>query len=551
MDPAVALLCLEQRDRSLESHTRDFLELACLTHFPNCSLCVFYISSLSKRSRARLPGSGPRKDFAAFVEWVLVSNNSPFTVSPAEDDFATSPTPLAEASQPPPTNVATEMFHVPTADRGGEPAAMDEPGLRTRSDGTIAPEHTSQQVLYEESGWYHTGITAFQNYKECVQQLNLSRLVSVSMDGPNVNLKFFELLQSDLNEMYGGAQLVSVGSCGLHTLHNAFKAGFSMWQVEKLLRAMHILFNNVPARREDYVTVTNSSVFPLSFCGHRWLENLPVVERALEVWPSLQLYVDAVKRKELPNPGTGSYDTIEATQKDPLILAKLDFFATNARTFDPFLKRYQTDEPGDVILQQFEALLTLECRNEEFLSFQPMVKRLDTFLCGCLSRAYPVAWAFCQKLLLLSHGQASVERGFSVNKEVETDNMQEETMIAHRLVCDYVDLHGGVTKVPLTKELLVSVGAARSRYRIFLDQQRARKESEAGTQKRKLAEEYLTDLKRKKTTVQEVSTCLAREADMLAEEAEGKSGSKMAQLLSKSNALRWASKEKLAELKKG
>lgn len=206
---------------------------------------------------------------------------------------------------------------------------------------------------------------------------------------------------------------------------------------------------------------------------------------------------------------------------------------------------------GDVILQQFEALLTLECRiNEEFLSFQPMEKRLDTFLCGWLSHAYPVAWAFCQKLLLLSHGQASVERGFSVNKEVETDNMQEETMVAHRLVCDYVDLHGGVTKVPLTKELLVSVGAARSRYRIFLDQQRARKESEVRTQKRKLAEEYLTDLKRKKTTVQEVSTCLAREADTLAEQAEGKSGPKMAQLLSKSNALRRASKEKLAELKK-
>ena len=36
---------------------------------------------------------------------------------------------------------------------------------------------------------------------------------------------------------------------------------------------------------------------------------------------------------------------------------------------------------------------------------------------------------------------------------------------------------------------------------------------------------------------------------MLAEEAEGKAGSKMAQLLSKSNALRRAYKDKLAELK--
>ncbi|ROL52380.1 hypothetical protein DPX16_6609 [Anabarilius grahami] len=145
MDPAVALLSLEQRDRSLESHTLDFLELACLTHYPDRSLCVFYISSLSERSRARLPGSGPQKDFAALVAWVLVSNDSSFTVGPAEDDFATSPTPLPEASQPPSTNVTTEMFHVPTADRGGQPTAMDEPGPRKGSDSTIAPEPTSQQ----------------------------------------------------------------------------------------------------------------------------------------------------------------------------------------------------------------------------------------------------------------------------------------------------------------------------------------------------------------------------------------------------------------------
>ena len=42
---------------------------------------------------------------------------------------------------------------------------------------------------------------------------------------------------------------------------------------------------------------------------------------------------------------TGSYDTIAAAIKDPLILAKLHFYMAIARTFTPFLKRYQTDEP--------------------------------------------------------------------------------------------------------------------------------------------------------------------------------------------------------------
>jgi len=182
--------------------------------------------------------------------------------------------------------------------------------------------------------------------------------VSISMDGPNVNWKFFELLQREHAEQYGGAQLVVVGSCGLHTMHNAFKCGFTMWQLDKLLRAMHTLFHNVPARREDYSTVTKSTVFPLSFCGHRWVENLPVVERALAVWPSLLQYMDAVRTKKLPNPGTASFDTIAAALKDPLILAKLQYYMALARTFNPFLKKYQTDEPVMPFLSKDLAELT-------------------------------------------------------------------------------------------------------------------------------------------------------------------------------------------------
>ncbi|XP_033469102.1 uncharacterized protein LOC117248273 [Epinephelus lanceolatus] len=162
-------------------------------------------------------------------------------------------------------------------------------------------------------------------------------MMSISMDGPNVNWKFFELLQQEHAEQNGGAQLVVVGSCGLHTLHNAFKCGFSMWQVEKVLRAMHFLFHNTPARRDDFIAVTKSSVFPLPFCGHRWIENLPVVERAMEVWPSLVKYVGAVRMKNVPNPGTASFDIIEAARADPLILPKIHFFMAISRTFTPFL----------------------------------------------------------------------------------------------------------------------------------------------------------------------------------------------------------------------
>ena len=113
---------------------------------------------------------------------------------------------------------------------------------------------------------------------------------------------------------------------------------------------MHTLFHNVPASREDYSAVTKSTIFPLPFCGHRWIVNLPVVERAVVVSPSLHLYMEAVRTKKLPNPGTASFDTIEAALKDPLILAKLQFYMTVAR--NPFLKEYQTDEPVMLFLSK-------------------------------------------------------------------------------------------------------------------------------------------------------------------------------------------------------
>lgn len=56
---AVSFLPLDQQDCSLKDHTRDFLNLACLTHYPDHSLYVFYHSGLNERWNAHLPVDGP------------------------------------------------------------------------------------------------------------------------------------------------------------------------------------------------------------------------------------------------------------------------------------------------------------------------------------------------------------------------------------------------------------------------------------------------------------------------------------------------------------
>ncbi|XP_022076088.2 uncharacterized protein LOC127535448 isoform X2 [Acanthochromis polyacanthus] len=206
-------------------------------------------------------------------------------------------------------------------------------------------DHVQSRYSGSQFMGHGTAEDLLRHFKEGAKDLDRRKLLSVSMDGPNVNWKFLELLQQEQAEQYGGAQLIVVGTCGLHTLHNACKGGFVMWQLDKVLRAMHVLFHNTPARREDFMVLTKTTQFPLPFCGHRWLENLPVVERALELWPSVTMYMDAVRTKRLPNPGTSSFDTLEAAQKDPLIMPKLHFYLAVIRTFSPFLTTYQTDQP--------------------------------------------------------------------------------------------------------------------------------------------------------------------------------------------------------------
>ena len=82
------------------------------------------------------------------------------------------------------------------------------------------------------------------------------------------------------------------------------------------------------------------------------------------------------------------------------------------------------------------------------------------------------------KLLLLSHGQASVERGFSINKEIEVENLHEQSVVGQRVVYDHVHSVGGILKVELTNGLLVSAGSARQRYHAYLDEQNAARQNE-------------------------------------------------------------------------
>ena len=95
------------------------------------------------------------------------------------------------------------------------------------------------------------------------------------MDGPNVNLKFLKFIQQDQKENEPH-QLINIGSCGLHTIPNAFKTGAEQtdWRMKKIFKGGFQIFHDSPARMEDFLTITGSNEFHLKFCSTRLVKSL-------------------------------------------------------------------------------------------------------------------------------------------------------------------------------------------------------------------------------------------------------------------------------------
>ncbi|KAL3859738.1 hypothetical protein ACJMK2_009936 [Sinanodonta woodiana] len=123
-------------------------------------------------------------------------------------------------------------------------------------------------------------------FESVTTNLNLNNLIQLSMDGPNVNWAFYKKIDSTLATEH--VTLLNVGSCSLHKVHGACKTAMDAvnWKIDKFLRSLYQLFHDTPARR-DFVKVSGTSIFPLQFCKHRWLENTSVTQRALNLMEPL------------------------------------------------------------------------------------------------------------------------------------------------------------------------------------------------------------------------------------------------------------------------
>ena len=232
------------------------------------------------------------------------------------------------------------------------------------------------------------------------------------MGGPSVNLKFLQDIQADRKEK-GLPQLINIGTCGLHSIHGAFRTGIEKcwWKLKATMKACYTMLHNSPARRDDYISINQglSPKYPLSFCATRWIEDKPVADRLIELWPCMDFWMKLPKSKQ---PSNKSYEVLTTSIKDKLMIAKLGFFSYLADMFKPFLTAYQTDNPMvpfmyDDLFRLFKNVLSVIIKPDIINNCDTASKLNDIDLYKSEDH--------------LSHGQAAGERSFSLGNSFIVD----------------------------------------------------------------------------------------------------------------------------------
>ena len=123
---------------------------------------------------------------------------------------------------------------------------------------------------------------------------------------------------------------------------------------------------------------------------------------------------------------------------------------------------------------------------------------------------------------MLSHGQSAVERGFSINKELLVENLQEKSLVSQRMVYDHISTNKiNIHEYELPSDLLKSYKLSNRRYNADLEE--TKKQEKIGTvaRKRKLIDEDIQVAKKKKDEVTKCIEVLKTDADKLSiEEGE-------------------------------
>ena len=128
----------------------------------------------------------------------------------------------------------------------------------------------------------------------------------------------------------------------------------------------------------------------------------------------------------------------------------------------------------DKITEQFLEFIDFDLKVNivKFENFSANDTNLDDFYFRFIEIEKYKELSFLVKIFLtLSHGQASVERSFNLNKSVLNHNISEDSIVAKKAIRDHM-LYNGLEpqSIIISNELVRCVSGARQKYQDYLAQ---------------------------------------------------------------------------------
>ena len=185
-----------------------------------------------------------------------------------------------------------------------------------------------------------------------------------------------------------------------------------------------------------------------------------------------------------------------------------------------------TPQQCDLVLSQFKDFMDIEIKAvklESFKSTHPK-NRLDDFYYqhACISNYKEMSFVV-RLVLTLSHVQAAVERGFSINNTSVKTNMTPVSIISRRIIKDHLIANQlKPHTVHITASLIKSFRSARQAYMIELDNAKKEKEKTEEEQKTMHITADIEKLNQKIKTAKKAIEMMEKEVTECMELAEKK-----------------------------
>lgn len=149
-------------------------------------------------------------------------------------------------------------------------------------------------------------------------------------------------------------------------------------------------------------------------------------------------------------------------------------------------------------------------------------QRIDELLAEQMSEDsnFKRLWALLKCVLVLSHGQAGVERGFSVNSQIMDHNLKEKSIVAQRTIHDHIKTCGGVLKVQIDNDLRSAAKNSSKMFKRELSEQKKRKDQEELDNANKAVNDDILQLKSKRNRLLNDAEAMKKSVDSFMIRAE-------------------------------